>query len=107
MSKRVAWLRIAKYSASTLSKRRAERQPAQGIQSWCRVKGRVRGSKGEGTSPRATRTEERRVGTECVSTCRSRWMPYHENKNTVKKYSYKTESTLHHNKSQQHNTANN
>src|SRR3546814_5377224 len=23
------------------------------------------------------RTEERRVGTECVSTCRSRWSPYH------------------------------
>src|SRR3546814_12046161 len=27
---------------------------------------------------RATpRSEERRVGTECVSTCRSRWSPYH------------------------------
>src|SRR3546814_7185630 len=25
----------------------------------------------------ATRSEERRVGTECVSTCRSRWSPYH------------------------------
>src|SRR3546814_10131809 len=24
-----------------------------------------------------TRTEERRVGTECVSTCRYRWSPYH------------------------------
>src|SRR3546814_11323881 len=23
------------------------------------------------------RSEERRVGTECVSTCRSRWWPYH------------------------------
>src|SRR3546814_6041145 len=31
-------------------------------------------------SPRHTvqdRSEERRVGTECVSTCRSRWSPYH------------------------------
>src|SRR3546814_20082700 len=27
------------------------------------------------------RSEERRVGKECVSTCRSRWSPYHENKN--------------------------
>src|SRR3546814_13248114 len=29
--------------------------------------------------PRAgkTRSEERRVGKECVSTCRSRWSPYH------------------------------
>src|SRR3546814_10738022 len=29
-------------------------------------------------SPRASgRSEERRVGKECVSTCRSRWSPYH------------------------------
>src|SRR3546814_13386017 len=26
---------------------------------------------------RAVRSEERRVGKECVSTCRSRWSPYH------------------------------
>src|SRR3546814_19439382 len=26
---------------------------------------------------RETRAEERRVGQECVSTCRSRWSPYH------------------------------
>src|SRR3546814_11578122 len=26
---------------------------------------------------RITRSEERRVGKECVSTCRSRWSPYH------------------------------
>src|SRR3546814_12657530 len=25
----------------------------------------------------AARSEERRVGKECVSTCRSRWSPYH------------------------------
>src|SRR3546814_20480660 len=28
------------------------------------------------------RSEERRVGKECVSTCRSRWSPYHETKKT-------------------------
>src|SRR3546814_13961087 len=28
------------------------------------------------------RSEERRGGKECVSTCRSRWSPYHSNKNT-------------------------
>src|SRR3546814_12823907 len=28
------------------------------------------------------RSEERRVGTECVSTCRSRWSPYHQKKKT-------------------------
>src|SRR3546814_14547941 len=27
--------------------------------------------------PRPDRSEERRVGKECVSTCRSRWSPYH------------------------------
>src|SRR3546814_15688223 len=27
-----------------------------------------------------SRTEERRVGTECVSTCRSRWSPYNYKK---------------------------
>src|SRR3546814_18399046 len=29
------------------------------------------------TFPPANRSEERRVGKECVSTCRSRWSPYH------------------------------
>src|SRR3546814_16319005 len=33
---------------------------------------------------RATRSEERRVGKECVSTCRSRWSPYHEKKKPEK-----------------------
>src|SRR3546814_18649166 len=27
--------------------------------------------------PKRLRSEERRVGKECVSTCRSRWSPYH------------------------------
>src|SRR3546814_7912728 len=27
--------------------------------------------------PESGRSEERRVGKECVSTCRSRWSPYH------------------------------
>src|SRR3546814_12363255 len=37
----------------------------------------------------ASRSEERRVGKECVSTCRSRWSPYNSNKKkkrTSKKY---------------------
>src|SRR3546814_11684016 len=33
------------------------------------------------------RSEERRVGKECVSTCRSRWSPYHKKK-TPKKIQY-------------------
>src|SRR3546814_8505068 len=31
----------------------------------------------ENLSPAFQRSEERRVGKECVSTCRSRWSPYH------------------------------
>src|SRR3546814_15587781 len=30
-----------------------------------------------------SRSEERRVGKECVSTCRSRWSPYHYKKKTT------------------------
>src|SRR3546814_14993808 len=32
--------------------------------------------------PACPRSEERRVGKECVSTCRSRWSPYHYTKKT-------------------------
>src|SRR3546814_12824053 len=38
------------------------------------------------TKPSApSRSEERRVGKECVSTCRSRWSPYHYKKKKHKK----------------------
>src|SRR3546814_16948600 len=49
------------------------------------------GTDGQGghrlTGPRrtASRSEERRVGKECVSTCRSRWSPYHEKKKQKKR----------------------
>src|SRR3546814_2366056 len=40
--------------------------------------GQVVGQVGLGTDQhRAARSEERRVGKECVSTCRSRWSQYH------------------------------
>src|SRR3546814_19907118 len=31
------------------------------------------------------RSEERRVGKECVSTCRSRWSPYHSKKTNIQR----------------------
>src|SRR3546814_12280766 len=34
----------------------------------------------------ASRSEERRVGKECVSTCRSRWSPYHSKKKQYSSY---------------------
>src|SRR3546814_1652001 len=43
------------------------------------IKSRFRGDHLEliGFGRHAQRSEERRVGKECVSTCRSRWSPYH------------------------------
>src|SRR3546814_18130323 len=41
----------------------------------------------------ARRTEERRVGKECVSTCRSRWSPDHSKKNIVSESFDTKEST--------------
>src|SRR3546814_19628597 len=32
---------------------------------------------------RSARSEERRVGNECVSTCRSRWSPFHSKKTMI------------------------
>src|SRR3546814_20730595 len=41
-------------------------------------------------SPARPRSEERRVGKECVSTCRSRWSPYHlKKKNTIRHNTHK------------------
>src|SRR3546814_11041311 len=40
---------------------------------------------GAGSHP-GRRSEERRVGKECVSTCRSRWSPYHEKKKKRQKH---------------------
>src|SRR3546814_15737781 len=45
-----------------------------------------------------TRSEERRVGKECDSTCRSQWSPYHYKK---KKYTYEQHNDL--NKYQRYN----
>src|SRR3546814_12914421 len=44
-----------------------------------------RGGLGAGadTPRQPPRSEERRVGKECVSTFRSRWSPYHEKKKTI------------------------
>src|SRR3546814_18742285 len=40
------------------------------------------------------RSEERRVGKECVSTCRSRWSPYHSKKKEYSDPSYDPRSQL-------------
>src|SRR3546814_15681683 len=44
------------------------------------------GSFGRRSVLKRKRSEERRVGKECVSTCRSRWSPYHKKKNIHSTY---------------------
>src|SRR3546814_18677244 len=44
---------------------------------------------------RSRRSEERRVGKECVSTCRSRWSPYHYKKKRIHKIRYMSQRTTH------------
>src|SRR3546814_15633879 len=39
-----------------------------------------------------TRSEDRRVGKECVSTCRSRWSPYHSKNKLIKHTAYTSNS---------------
>src|SRR3546814_13541782 len=56
------------------------------------------GQTGKTVSPQlyvANRSEERRVGKECVSTCRSRWSPYHYKKNIQTLISYKFPNLYH------------
>src|SRR3546814_16910753 len=44
----------------------------------------VRGLRRHAAGVLGDRSEERRVGKECVSTCRSRWSPYHSKKKILK-----------------------
>src|SRR3546814_16183029 len=61
-----------------------------------RASGSLTSSKGISTCPSPnSRSEERRVGKECVSTCRSRWSPYnYKKKNKSNNLLYKVQSTV-------------
>src|SRR3546814_12648347 len=48
---------------------------------------RVREDIQRGATREELRSEERRVGTECVRTCRSRWSPYHYKKKNITHHS--------------------
>src|SRR3546814_17157456 len=54
----------------------ALRNQAKGLWSWCPVRARSR-------RRCLLRSEERRVGKESVSTCRSRWSTYHKKHKTL------------------------
>src|SRR3546814_11118240 len=61
----------------------------------------------EEADQRGGRSEERRVGKECVSTCRSRWSTYHSKKNkqhSLQRYTPSHNYHLHDNNKQHTNT---
>src|SRR3546814_9038081 len=60
---------LAAGSSASLPRNMASRLPCSPPQC-CRLQARC-------LVPGCPRSEERRVGKECVSTCRSRWSPYH------------------------------
>src|SRR3546814_2504982 len=47
------------------------------VRSWSGSPKLFAGRRLEAAAQQGLRSEERRVGKECVSTCRSRWSPYH------------------------------
>src|SRR3546814_11325778 len=49
-----------------------------------------------GSTPGSARSEERRVGKECVSTCRSRWSPLHYKKSNTHSSAISGYNTLTH-----------
>src|SRR3546814_17053975 len=82
-------MRISDWSSDVCSSdlallRRRWRHPPRRHQGWHH---RVQPGDGGRGHRRAVltpvRSEERRVGKECVSTCRSRWSPYHNTKNRL------------------------
>src|SRR3546814_14196322 len=84
-------MRISDWSSDVCSSDLAERPQSGGIR--IEAKQRELAVRGIGAVARddqnppltadRDRSEERRVGKECVSTCRSRWSPYHYKKTSI------------------------
>src|SRR3546814_15678126 len=51
------------------------------------------------------RSEERRVGKECVRTCRSWWSPYHEKNKRLTQHYYYSQYKIKHTSTLQHNSS--
>src|SRR3546814_15193453 len=78
-------MRISDWSSDVCSSDLVDLAHVLGFQFFERVDDRLaQGGRGDGLvgtgSTQEGRSEERRVGKECVSTCRSRWSPYHSTK---------------------------
>src|SRR3546814_19445494 len=70
-----------------LSSLRADREAVDAVvermnEATRRADAALKGLRQTAEQAKTTRSEERRVGKECVSPCRSRWSPYHEKKNS-------------------------
>src|SRR3546814_8913248 len=70
-------MRISDWSSDVCSSDLAGMQEAEGQREQRRIQSIEVGFRLIKVLERAGRSEERRVGKECVSTCRSRWSPYH------------------------------
>src|SRR3546814_12324478 len=63
-------------SARALLQRAVAEAPDR-LEGWMKLAAMCRAAGDVDAALEAVRPEERRVGEECVSTCRSRWSPYH------------------------------
>src|SRR3546814_2668425 len=71
-------MRISDWSSDVCSSDLRLDGLAHGLSPWgWRECGRSRNGRKQRGDGGQVRSEERRVGKECVSTCRSRWSPYH------------------------------
>src|SRR3546814_12413921 len=68
----------------TLRQRHKTELPQHGLPLWHQYDSSTGREPGQHSRRRGQRSEERRVGKECVSTCRSRWSPYHSKKNKTR-----------------------
>src|SRR3546814_996406 len=79
-------MRISDWSSDVCSSDLASPRSAHRGSRRCSDRGEAGEQAAERQSRSQARTEERRVGKECLSTCRSRWSPYHLKKNRFSTY---------------------
>src|SRR3546814_3092809 len=71
-------MRISDWSSDVCSSDLGgNRKASAAISIWCSMSSEPLEAAAAITASSSARSEERRVGKECVSTCRSRWSPYH------------------------------
>src|SRR3546814_13488389 len=69
--------RTEKESRSTMTETVSLHEGFEALEPYAKVWGKLEDQAQRYLQRQHSRSEERRVGKECVSTCRSRWWPYH------------------------------